>query len=269
MIEKYYFEFSKIYCRLMRLEIQLKRMLISSLLPYYKENIINTFHKFLYNKDRLNRYNSQKGNSILAILKNPQITNSQKFKNVINKLYLSDLLFMVLHCEQFRKEEITNNFYFKIPEKFRILISSKQLLLDLRNTIAHYNFKDYEQNKYNYLDTLLLFEVHMGKNMKGILEFPKFVEKPSIKTILLAIKDLRPDLLDIDFDKDDEMEYFYNKHRVLMDLCDEIALYNGYETKELPSPWTILRQMYSLRQGHKSISASQDDIYSLPLFKNL
>ena len=269
MIEKYYFEFSKIYCRLMRLEIQLKRMLISSLLPYYKENIINTFHKFLYNKDRLNRYNSQKGNSILAILKNPQITNSQKFKNVINKLYLSDLLFMVLHCEQFRKEEITNNFYFKIPEKFRILISSKQLLLDLRNTIAHYNFKDYEQNKYNYLDTLLLFEVHMGKNIKGILEFPKFAEKPSIKTILLAIKDLRPDLLDIDFDKDDEMEYFYNKHRVLMDLCDEIALYNGYETKELPSPWTILRQMYSLRQGHKSISASQDDIYSLPLFKNL
>lgn len=249
----------------MRLEIQIKRMLISSLLPYYKEDIIFVFNKFLYNKERLSRYNSQKGNAILAILKNPQITNSQKFKNLINKLYLSDLLFIVLYCEQFQKIEITNNFYFKVPEKFGLLISTKQVLLNLRNTIAHYNFKDYEQNKHAYLDTLLLFEIHMGKNIKGILEFPKFPDKPSIRNILLAIKDLRPDLLDIDLNKDDEMEYFYNKHRVLMDLCDEIALYNGYEPKELPSPWTILRQMYSLKQEYKP--TEQIDIYSLPLFR--
>ena len=135
----------------------------------------------------------------------------------------------------------------------------------MRNTIAHYNFKDYEQNKNDYLDTLLLFEIHMGKNIKGILEFPKFPEKPAIRNILLAIKDLRPDLLEIDLNKDDEMEYFYNKHRVLMDLCDEIALYNGYEPKDLPSPWTILRQMYSLKNEYKS--TEQIDIYSLPLFR--
>ena len=54
-----------------------------------------------------------------------------------------------------------------------------------------------------------MFEIHMGRNIKGILEFPHFTEKPSVRTILLAIKDLRPDLLDIDPNKDDEMEYFY------------------------------------------------------------
>ena len=107
----------------------------------------------------------------------------------------------------------------------------------------------------------------MGHNVKGILEFPKFKDKPSIKTILLFIKSLRPDLLDIDPNKDDEMEYFYNKHRVLMDLCDDIALYNGYEPKELPSPWTILRQMYSIKHDSKPIK--EIDIYSLPLFCNL
>lgn len=253
MIEKYYFKFSKIYCRLMRLEIQIKRMLISSLLAYYKDDIILSFEKFFYNKERIRRYTNKFGISYLAILKNPQMQNHKKFIHIINKLYLSDILFLMLHCEQFRKPEITNNFYFKIPEKFGTLISAKESLLNLRNAIAHYNFKDYEKNKYGYLDALILFEVHMGKNIKGILEFPKFETKPSIKTILQSIKDLRPDLLDIDVDKDDEMEYFYNKHRILMDLCDEIALYNGYDAKDLPSPWTIFRQMYAIKQDSKVI----------------
>jgi|GluameStandDraft_1065615.scaffolds.fasta_scaffold07433_2 hypothetical protein len=182
-------------------------------------------------------------------------------------MFLSDILFIVLCCEQFRKEEIVNNFYFKVPEKFGKLISSRQELLNLRNDIAHYNFKDFEKHRQEYLDVLLMFEIYMGHNIKGVLEFPKFKNKPSIKTILLSIKSLRPDLLDIDPNKDDEMEYFYNKHRVLMDLCDDIALYNGYEPKELPSPWTILRQMYSIKHDSKPIE--EIDIYSLPLFCSL
>ena len=36
MNEKYFQEFSNIYCRLMRLEILMKKKLISSLLSYYK-----------------------------------------------------------------------------------------------------------------------------------------------------------------------------------------------------------------------------------------
>lgn len=266
MIEKYYFEFSKVYCRLMRLEMQLKKMLISSVLNYYKDDVINVFQKFFNNKDRLSRYSHKNGNSFLAILKNPQITtDSQKFIRLVNIMYLSDILFMVLCCEQFRREEIINNFYFKVPEKYGKLTSSRQKLLDLRNDIAHYNFKDYEQNRKEYLDALLMFEIHMGRNIKGVLEFPHFEEKPSVRTILLSIKELRPDLLDIDPNKDDEMEYFYNKHRVLMDLCDDIAMYNGYMPQELPSPWTILRQMYAIKHDNKSVE--QIDIYSLPLFK--
>lgn len=270
MIEKYYFEFSKIYCRLMRLEMQIRQMLISSVLAYYKDDVINVFSKFFYNRDRINRYNNKKGNTFLAILKNPQITKgSQKFIRLVNIMYLSDLLFIVLCCEQFRKSEIVNNFYFKVPEKYGALVSSRDKLLDLRNAIAHFKFKDYEQNRHEYLDVLLMFEVCMGRNIKGFLEFPKFSCKPSVKMILLKIKELRPDLLDIDPNKDDEMEYFYNKHRVLMDLCDEIALYNGYEAKELPSPWTILRQMYAIKQDCKKDNDEIFDIYSLPLFNQV
>ena len=252
----------------MRLEMQLKQMLISSVLSYYGEEVIAVFEKFFYNRERLARYNHKTGNSLLAILKNPQIqTNSQKFINLVNIMFLSDILFIVLCCEQFRKDEIIEAFYFKKPEKYGKLTKSRVLLTSLRNSIAHYNFKDYEQNKYVYLDVLALFEVHMGSNIKGILELPRYETKPSIRNILLSIKKLRPDLLDIDFTKDDEMEYHYNKHRVLMDLCDDIALYNGYEPKELPSPWTILRQMYSIRQESKA--DAKEDIYTLPLFNSL
>lgn len=252
----------------MRLEMQIKRMLISSVLTYYKDDVINVFEQFFYNKDRLNRYNHKTGNAFLAILKNPQVPKgSQKFIRLVNIMFLSDALFLFLCCKQFHKTEIVNNFYAKVPEKFGLLTKSRLLLIDLRNTIAHYNFKDYEQNKYDYLDALLLFEIHMGSNIKGITKLPRFTTRPSVKMILTSIKKLRPDLLDIDINKDDEMEYFYNKHRVLVDLCDDIALYNGYETKDLPSPWTILREMYTLKSNYKK--RKNFDIYSLPLFKSL
>lgn len=249
MIERYYFEFSKIYCRLMRLEMKIKTMLISSLLPYYKEEIISVFEKFFINKERLKRYSRKTGNAFVAILRNPQIkSNSQKFVKLINIMFLSDVLFLFLCCEQFRKNEIIDKFYFKIPEKYGKLIKSRETLLDLRNTIAHYNFKDYEQNKRNYLEILNLFEMHMGANIKGVEEIPRFQHnKPTIKDILIAIEKLRPDLLDINNDL--ETEYFYNKHRILLDLFDDVALHNGYIACELPSPWAIFRQMQEIKRN--------------------
>lgn len=92
MIEKYYFEFSKIYGRLMRLEMQIKKMLINSLFDYYKNDVVKVFNDFFRNKDRLKRYNSKNGNSLVAILNNPQMNQYKKFQNLINQLYLSDLL---------------------------------------------------------------------------------------------------------------------------------------------------------------------------------
>ena len=162
MNEKYFQEFSDVYCRLMRLEILMKKKLISSLLAYYKEDIIKEFDKFFFNKTRLQRYDNKIGNSFLSILKNPQITkDSKKFIKLINIMYLSDVLFIALCCEQFRKQEIIEKFYANIPEKYGNLIKNRQILLDLRNTIAHYNIRDYIQNKNQYLSVLEMFEKHI------------------------------------------------------------------------------------------------------------
>ena len=152
-------EFSEIYSRLMQLEITMKRRIISSLLSYYQEDIIDVFEKFFFNKTRLKRYDNKSGNSWLSILKNPQIkSNSQKFIKLVNSMYLSDILFIVLCCEQFRKIEIMEKFYVQKPEKFGKLVKGRHILLDLRNTIAHYNIRCYKQNKNEYLEVLKLFE---------------------------------------------------------------------------------------------------------------
>ena len=74
---------------------------------------------------------------------------------------------------------------------------------------------------------------------------------------------------EINPNKDDEMEYYCNKHRVLLDLCDDIALFNGNTPSELPSPWTVLRQMYAINQNNKIAEPSDINIYDLPLFNHL
>lgn len=162
MNEKYFQEFSDIYCRLMRLEILMKKKLMSSLLAYYRDDIIKEFNKFFYNKTRLQRYDNKTGNAFLSVLKNPQITkDSKKFIKLVNIMYLSDVLFIVLCCEQFRKHEVIENFYTHIPDKYGKLRKSRQILLDLRNTIAHYNIRDFVQNKNEYLSALEMFESHI------------------------------------------------------------------------------------------------------------
>lgn len=82
----------------MRLEILMKKRLISSLLNYYGEDIIKVFKNFFNNKNRLIRYNYSKGNSILAILKNPQIAKeSQKFeKNNKHFIFVRHFIFISL-----------------------------------------------------------------------------------------------------------------------------------------------------------------------------
>lgn len=267
-MDKYYFEFTKLYSRLMRLELRMKAQIIKAVLPEYRDTVIEVFNPFFTEKRRKLRYETNGGNILSAILKNPQMTNANKFKNLIDKLYLSDILVFILNCVQFRRDNIIETFYYKIPSKFGTLTQAKKDLLNLRNAVAHYNFKDYEQNRNEYNSALAIFEEYVGSSIKGI-ELPKFNEKPSIKAILLSIREKREDLFDINLNKDDEYEYYYNKHRILLDLCDEIAILNGYSLQELPSPWTILRQMYAIKQEFTNNADKNIPIKELPLFKAL
>lgn len=255
MIEKYWYEFSKIYARLMRLEYKMKRSAVQALVSYYEEKTLTVMLRFFQNKNRRKRYTKNEICAFDKIISNSSIENTGKFVALINLLYLSDLLMLILKTEQFNKPEILKDFYCKVPADMRDLEKNIFDLINLRNCIAHYNFSLYSKNKTKFLDTLYVFEVHLGHNVHGVEKLPKFDdEKPSIAIVLKAINECRPDLIESVLNEENDDGNYFNKHRILLSLFDDIAIYNGYETKDLPSPWGILRQMYNLKKELKAKS---------------
>ncbi len=243
MINKYWLEFSKIYARLMRLELKIKQNAYIAVKKYYKDGSLEAFDKFFNNKRRKRRYTNDRCNKLELIINNGNLGQLEKIKKLINTLYLSDILNFVLKTQQFKKSEIDSVFYCKIPDGYKILEDCIKNLTLLRNCIAHYNFGLYKKNKKAMLDSLFLFETHMGCNIANIKELPK-IENPTIKNIVRVIYFLNPSLIT---DLESFKEVYCNKHRLLVSLYDDIAFYNGVPINELPSPWTILREVYRLK----------------------
>lgn len=261
-IDRYSIEFSKLYSRLMRLELLMKEKAFSAIFNYYSESSLEIFARFFNNKRRLDKYQTGRYNALRELLADNDLTKKDKFKKIICILYFSDLLELILVCEQFAKPEITKVFYVNPPKKFGKLIESRLLLRKLRNTIAHYNFDKYAQNKENYWDALLLFENHIGHNIRGIERLPVLGFKPPIVRILQSIADFRPDLFDLNLNEENQMIHHYNKQRLLLDLFDEIAIYNGYDSTELHSPWSIFREVFRFKKENTNsvIQASAFDL---------
>jgi len=253
MIEKYWLEFSKIYARLMRLELTIKHNAYLAIKEHNDKNALNEFIKFFQNKRRQQRYTNDRKNKLDYIINHPQKTQLQKMKLLINELYLSDMLNLILKTTQFKIKEIDEIFYNKIPKKYIELENCIKPLTFLRNCIAHYNFKLYKDNKTLFLDSLFLFEVHLGHNIAGIAQLPKFKNKPSIKEIVQEIYNLKPELIaDVHTKCSDESKTYYcNQHRMLLSLFDDICIYNGISANDLPSPWTILRELYRFQSEIK------------------
>jgi len=251
MIEKYWLEFSKIYARLMRLELKIKQNAYLAIEKYYGQNALDVFMKFFNNKRRKQRYTNDRNNKIDYIINYPNTSQLRKMKRLINILYLSDVLNLVLKTYQFKKPEIDKVFYYKIPDKYIYLENCIDDLKLLRNCIAHYNFDLYKKNKIKFLDNLFLFEVHLGYNIAGIEQLPK-LNNPTIKDIIQAIYHLKPDLvIPLEGFKNTNNKIYCNQHRMLITLFDDIALYNGCNANNLPSLWTILRELYRFKNSIK------------------
>lgn len=269
MIDFYWYEFSKIYARLMRLEIQIKRNIVFAVQKNYGNNSYNRFICFFQdNKKRRKRYTYDNKCKFDEIINNSKFTNDEKFYKLVNILYLSDLLNMVLKTTQFKTLAIANDFYYKVPENISVLKDEMKNLVDLRNCIAHYKFEEYEHNKEKFLDSLFLFEIHLGHNIAGLLELPK-IKRPTTKSILNAIYDIKPELiLNLQEKCNPKDALYFNQHRMLLTLFDDIAIYNGMKSSKLPSPWSILREMFRLKAEIKP-KTPQIQIEDLPLFKAL
>ena len=253
MIEIYWLEFSKIYARLMRLELTIKQNAFNAIKDYYSENPLDVFIDFFNNKRRKQRYANDRRNKLDYIICNQKYSQLQKMQRLINELYLSDILNLVLKTRQFKIYEISKIFYNKIPDKYKKLEDCIKDLTQLRNCIAHYNFNLYKQNKKKFLDSLFIFELHLGHNIAGIKELPQ-LQEPTISNIIKAMYYLNPKLI-LGF-KIKNVNVYCNQHRLLLSLFDDIAIYNGLSANDLPSPWVILRELYRFKSKLKNLPAN-------------
>ena len=247
MIEQYWYEFSKIYARLMRLEYNIKHSAVAAIVQYYGDDTLNVMLRYFQQKRRRDRYMRNDKCVFDAIINNNQKDNIGKFVALINELYLSDLLVLIFRTEQFDRKEIYELFFNKVPEDIRDLSKNYSDLVTLRNCIAHYNFELYQKNKIKFLKTLFTFEMYIGHNLVGLTELPVMRNKLSIAEILRKIREIKPDLITDIQDFELQQRYSFDKQRVLLSLFDDIALYNGYDASNLPQPWTILRQVFKLK----------------------
>ena len=186
-------------------------------------------------------------------------------KQLLNELYLSDALHFVLKTTQFKIPEIDNLFYNKIPEKYKVLEDCINDLTKLRNCIAHYNFALYKENKRKFLDSLFLFEIHLGHNIAGISELPK-IESPTVREIVEKVCELKPELVTNLSIKEKQEKIYCNHQRMLLSLFDDIAIYNGISANDLASPWSILREFYRHKSKIKDLKKKKG-LFQLPLFK--
>jgi hypothetical protein len=144
--EKYEYEFSKIYKRMLRLELLIKHKIINLSTKVYKNDVMNVFSKFFNNAHIYNKYcsDTKKENYFLAIRDSKSIDNIVKFERIINMLMLRHTLHFIFTEEAFRIDEIKNEFYAIKIEKFKELRNNREALISLRNHIAHFNFRSYD-----------------------------------------------------------------------------------------------------------------------------
>lgn len=257
--EKYEYEFSKIYKRMLRLELLIKHKIINLSTKIYKDEVMNVYSKFFNNAHIIKKYcsDTKNENYFIDIRDSKSIADVVKFERLINMLMLRHTLHFVFTEEAFRINEIQNEFYAVKINGFKELRNNREALITLRNHIAHFNFKAYSKNKNEYLHALLLFEYSLGCSLGKYGRIPSNLgNKPNMKKIIETIFNLCPDL----FMKNIPHKQFpYNKDRIIVDLYEDIAVLNGWEYNELKSQWDVIRAKYEFNR-QKALSENRDDL---------
>ena len=247
MYKKYSLEFSKIYKRLMELEIVIKQNLFNSINMTYGNDGYDKFSAFFL-QDKIKQRYKEKGKYTLEVIyKHPDLPKHMKLEKSLNCLYLSDLLKILVDIKEFHSDKrLTGWFYLNAPDDLNVLKIRKGQIIKLRNCIAHYDISKYEKNHPKFTRALIFFEVHLGCSIHKIHSLKKFDKKPSTSDILIALYTIEPRL----FDKGKSDDFPYDRDRLLLDLFDDLAVINGWDYNSLPSPWTILRQKYALMKNN-------------------
>lgn len=239
MAEKYtskrlFIEFSKIYKRLMEVEIQLRERIISAFKTVYKEKAFYRLKPYL-NKIKINYNYTRKSDGVCGNYLNNIINSNEddekKLKNCIYILYLRDLLGILDYKNYYRDKFLIRFLYHEKPSHNDVKKFSSCLAL-LRNCVMHFNFKSYIEDRKDFINALIFFENHLNCFMRPINNIPS-ISNITVQGILDTLYLHSP--------------YLFNENdRILCDVYDDIAILNGKPAEHLPQYWSILRIKYEL-----------------------
>lgn len=232
-----YIEFSKIYKRVMDVEITLKTRFFNSLKYTYNANMFYVLIPFL-KKNLKGRYKEGAGKAqrdcILDLI-SKKLSDELKLKEFINMAYLSDILkFITEYKKVYKDKKFNKHFYNNRNVYFNDLKKYSSKLKKLRNDIMHFNVQNFTRNKVVYIETLIFWELLLYCQNCFIHTLPPI--KPTINNILNQLKDYYPDI----YSKSD---------RYLCDVFDDIALKNNLPVDKLPQYWSIGRQIYIIKKS--------------------
>lgn len=235
-IDKYdYIEFSKIYKRVMDIELCLKEQLKFSLTATFPNKMFYRLIPFLKSNFK-NRYiegYGAKSRDKINDLINSKISEEEKINKFVRMAYLSDLLKILTEYPAIYKDmNFSKNFY-RETVIFNDLKKYASGLKKLRNAIMHFDIRTYKQNKISFLKALGYWEIMLNCSNSYIHKLPTINSK--IRTVLKLIAKT-------------DSEFFELSDRIVCDIFDEIAFLNGREVKDLPEYWSIVRTFYELKR---------------------
>jgi len=231
-------EFGKIYKRLMDVEMKLKERFIVSMIVAFDEKAFFRLIPYLEALSKTEKYSYKKTikektyylNYIKDLLNSKQ-KDFKKIKILTEILYLRDFLNILTTYKLIYNNPMFEKNFYCLKPSFNDVKKYSIRLANLRNSVMHFNFEDYEERRIEYVETLRFWEQQLSCFNSFIHELPKV--KPIIKNILGLIYCRYP-------------EIFNGYDRVLCEVYDDIAILNNTPAKDLPQYWSILRQKYQM-----------------------
>lgn len=231
------FEFSKIYKRVLDVETTLKQKLYNALLTTYPKNEFSRLIPYIQKQLPHKKYIQNGRDRINDIIGSNKI-QTEKLAKFLRILYLIDVLNILTEYSKIRKDKRFRLNFYNTNVDMNIVKKNASAINSLRNTIMHFDIANYQNNKQEWLSALAFWEkVLCCQNMKPIHEISP-IRKLNVNGILTSLANCYPDL-------------FKLSDRLVCDMFDDIAFINGWEIKDLPEYWTIVRTLYNIKRKYK------------------
>lgn len=230
-------EFSKVYKRVLDIETTLKQKMYFTLTKTYPNSAFSRLIPYLQNIINHKKY-IQNGRNLIKDLIKSKKTQDEKLKKFLNNAYLIDVLNVLTEHKKIRKDKkFRKIFYNNVPD-LNDLKQQVSSLNTLRNAIMHFDVKTYNENKLVWLKTLTYWEKLLDTpNMHPIHQISP-ITKLNVEMILRLLTEKYPDLYSL-------------SDRLVCDMFDDAALINGWDIRNLPEYWTIIRRLYDLKSKEK------------------